>query len=325
MYILTFLINFVYYLLAYFALLIALIFIGLKIYSTLTKRKCTSNAKLHGKVALITGGNSGIGLETARDLARRGAAVIIASRDVNKSSRAVADIIETTGNENVSQMHLDLAKFSSVRKFAAEFDKLYDRLDILVNNAGCAGLKHSVTEDGIDIVMQINYFGPFLLTNLLKTKLIASKPSRIVIVSSKAHQYAKFDIEDIKGLSKIHYFTRYGNSKLCNILWTKALAKNLPLGVTANSLHPGVVQTDIFNRLPPIIRKVTLFLIGAIFKSAEEGAQTAIHLAVAEEVEDKTGGYYCECVKASADESDLAKDEDLVDKVWAKSLLITNS
>ncbi|KOB71288.1 Retinol dehydrogenase 11, partial [Operophtera brumata] len=283
------------------------------VYSILTKGRCKSSAKLHGKVALITGGNSGIGLETARDLARRGATVIVASRDEEKSSKAVSDIIKTTGNKNVEHKFLDLAKFSSVRKFAEDFEKSFDRLDILVNNAGCAGLKHRITEDGINIVMQINYFGPFLLTNLLKKKLIASKPSRIVVVSSKAHQYAKFDIEDIKGLNEIHYFANYSNSKLCNVLWAKALSNDLPDGVTANALHPGVVKTDIFNRIPPLLRKVVLFLIGAIFKSAEEGAQTSIQLAVAEELENKTGGYYSECVRTA--ESDLAMEQELIEKI----------
>lgn len=321
MYLITIFFKFLYYLIG----TVVVILSGLKVYSIYTKGECKSKAKLHGKVALITGGNAGIGLETARDLARRGATVIIASRDEEKSSRAVSDIIKTTGNKNVEQRFLDLAKFSSVRKFAEDFEKSFDRLDILVNNAGCAGLKHRITEDGIDIVMQINYFGPFLLTNLLKKKLIASKPSRIIIVSSKAHQLAKFDIEDIKGLNEIHYFTNYGNSKLCNVLWAKALAKELPDGVTANALHPGLVKTEIFNRMYPVLRGIVLFLIGAIFKSAEEGAQTSIQLAVAEELENKTGGYYSECVRASSAESDLAKDQELIEKVWSKSLIITNS
>lgn len=321
--ILTTIFYFLYYLITYFIVTIIVFLLGCKIYSTFTKRRCLSDAKLHGKIALVTGGNSGIGLETARDLARRGATVIIASRNEEKSSKAIADIIRTTGNKNVEQRYLDLAKFSNIREFADDFSRTFDRLDILVNNAGCAGLKPRVTEDGIDIVMQINYFGPFLLTNLLKQKLIASKPSRIIIVSSKAHEYAKFDIEDIKGLKQMHYITKYSNSKLCNVIWAKALAKNLPSGVTANALHPGVVKTDIFNRLPPTPRKITLYLIGASFKTAEEGAQTSIELAVAEKLENTTGGYYCECMEAS--ESALANDEDLIDKVWAKSLLITNS
>lgn len=298
---------------------------GFKIVTFFTKTWCKSDAKLHGKVVLITGGNSGLGYETAKDLARRGATIIIASRNEAKSAKAVKKIIELTGNRNVEHRHLDLAKFDSVRTFAEDFNRSFKRLDILVNNAGCAGLKHNVTKDGISVVMQINYFGPFLLTNLLKDKLIASKPSRIVIVSSLAHQVAKLDLEDLIGLNEYHYFTTYNNTKLCNILWAKALAKKLPVGVTANALHPGIVQTDIFNKIPPLLREIVIYLIGAVFKTAEEGAQTIIHLAVSEEVEGKTGGYYSECARSTITESDAARDEKLIDTVWEKSLQITKS
>ncbi|CAK1543592.1 unnamed protein product [Leptosia nina] len=153
-----------------------LLIIGCRIYFQPIKEVCNCETKLHGKVALVTGGNSGIGKETARDLARRGARVIIASRDNKKSEAAVNDIIYTTGNANVLYRHLDLAKVESIRQFAEDF-KDEDRLDILVNNSGVGGLKNKCNERNIDVIMQINYFGPVLLTNLLLDKLKKSAPS----------------------------------------------------------------------------------------------------------------------------------------------------
>lgn len=310
-------------LILYLTLLLVILIMGLKLWLQPYKGVCKCSAQLKGRVALVTGGNSGLGLETARMLANRGATVVIASRDAKKSQDAVADIISTTGNPRIDYKHLDLAKFSSIRKFVADFNQTFDRLDILVNNAGCAGLRPSPTEDGIEKVMQINYLGAFLLTNLLLDKLKASKPSRIVNVSSLAHIFAKFDPDDVAGLKTKGYFTRYANSKLCQVLWTKALARRLPDGVTANVLHPGVVKTEIFNRLPPRALTLVEGLISLLFKTAREGAQTSVHLCVAPELEHATGGYYDECRPGK--ESKLAKDDKLIEKVWINSELLTQS
>ncbi|XP_037976531.2 retinol dehydrogenase 12 [Plutella xylostella] len=299
-------------------LLVALI-LGYRFFYEPVKGVCVCKRDLKGRTVVVTGGNSGIGLETARDLAKRGAKVIIACRDVKKSEDAVTDIINSTQNSKVKFKQLDLSKFESIRRFAKDFNETEERLDILVNNAGCAGVKKKPTEDGIDTVMQVNYFGPFLLTNLLLDKLKASSPSRIVIVSSYAHVMARLNVEDLKGLKTKGYWTRYANSKLCNVLWAKALAKHLTNGVTANVLHPGVVKTDIFKRLPDVYRDIVLKIITLVFKTAKEGAQTTIHLCVAPELVNATGGYYRDCKPEKV--SSVVTDE-LVDKVWKESLKI---
>lgn len=286
------------------------------------KGVCKCDVNLKGRVVLITGGNSGIGLETARALARRGARVIIASRDTSKSQRAVEDIISTTGNRTVEYRHLDLSKFSNVRQFAEEFNRTVDRLDILVNNAGAAGVKQRLSTDGIDLVMQINYLSAFLLTNLLLNKLIASKPSRIVIVTSYGHKLANFDPNDLAGVNSRGYWTKYANSKLCQVLWTKGLAQRLPAGVTVNCLHPGIVRTNIMQRTPDRWRKILNFVAEVGFKTPSEGAQTSLHLSVAPELEYATGGYYSDC--ALAKESKLARDKLLVERVWNDSIMLTN-
>ncbi|XP_060807427.1 retinol dehydrogenase 12-like [Amyelois transitella] len=323
--------SFLSKILLYVALTATIIVIVLKLWLEPTKGVCRCKTKLKGKVALVTGGNSGIGLETARDLARRGARVIIASSNDEKSKLAVKDIIATTGNINVEYRHLDLSKFRSVTKFAEDFKKTVNRLDVLVNNAGFAGAE-TITEDGMNVVMQINYLGPFLLTSLLIDKLIESRPSRIVIVTSCAHQVSYFDPEDLPGLKDLFcsvkikgydvifkdnatMWFRYANSKLCDVLWTKALSKRLPSGVTVNCLHPGVVYTNIFNNVHPVIRIPVLAMIKyAFFKNAEEGAQTTIHLCVSSDVENVSGEYFSDCKVSQM--SRKASDNNLVDKVW---------
>lgn len=303
-------------------LLLATLAICVRLWVEPVKGLCKCDARLTGRVALVTGGNSGIGLETARALAHRGARVIIAARDAAKSQRAIEDIISTSGNKAVEHRHLDLSKFSNVRRFADEFNRTVDRLDILVNNAGAAGVKQRLTADGIDLVMQVNYMSAFLLTNLLLEKLAASKPSRIVIVTSYGHKLANFDPEDLAGVKSRGYWTKYANSKLCQVLWTKALARRLPAGVTVNCLHPGIVRTNIFDKFPNTLRKLVLSVIEVLFKTPHEGAQTSLHLCVAPELEHATGGYYSDCARAQ--ESKLARDERLVERVWNDSVTFTN-
>ncbi|KAH9629075.1 hypothetical protein HF086_008524 [Spodoptera exigua] len=315
----------VYLYIALFLLLLLALLI-FKVVLEPVKGVCKSNARLDGKVALVTGGNQGIGLETARELAARGARVIIACRGAEMSAEAIQDIVATTGNEQVEYMHLDLSRFSSVRKFAADFNNKYDRLDILVNNAGCSGMKPKYTEDGIDLVMQVNYFGPFLLTKLLTEKLIASKPSRIVIVSSILHYFGKINVDSLDkiiGHSIKSMFLNYSNSKLCGVLWAKALAKKLPEEISVNSLHPGLVRTNIFNKLPSWFRKVFTFLCDLLnFKTPKEGAQTVVHLCVAEEVQNVRGKYFVECCEAKYRQE--ADNEDFVERVWNKSVEVTS-
>ncbi|CAG9796052.1 unnamed protein product [Diatraea saccharalis] len=307
----------------YSVVVIIIAIFGTRLWVEPFKAVCKCKTSLKGKVALVTGGNAGIGLETARGLAKRGAKVIIASRDEEKSKEAVADIIKTTGNSNVEYRRLDLSKFWSIRKFTDDFNKAFDRLDILVNNAGAGGLAESLNEYGIDRVTQINYVGPFLLTNLLLKKLIHSKPSRIVIVSSYANNLHSFDIKDLVGKRKIGIWKKYCNTKVCNIMWAKALAKRLPEGVTANSLHPGIVKTDIFIRLTKYLKIILTWVIGAFFKTPEEGAQTSIHLCVAPELAEVTGKYFSDC--KLSDPAKITTNDQLVDQLWEETMLLVEN
>jgi len=293
----------------------------LKIYITVTTGLCQSTDRLKEKTVIITGASAGIGKETALDLAQRGARIILGCRNVKKAASVRDEIIRRSGNKNVVVRELDLASLSSVRKFASGILKHESRLDILINNAGCAGMEKMLTEDGLEYQMQTNHFSHFLLTNLLLGLLKQTAPSRVINVSSLAHTFInKLDFSNLN--SEISYDSSqvYSNSKLCQILFSRYLA---PLiikdGVTINCLHPGVVYTDIIQSfVHPILRiwvyKPIDFVSRQLFKTAKEGAQTSIHLAVAKAVETTTGEYFSDCKVAKT--SKLAQDDALAKKLW---------
>ncbi|XP_063544336.1 retinol dehydrogenase 11-like [Cydia strobilella] len=287
-----------------------------KVYNKMTSGKCTCKTKLNNKVVIVTGANTGIGFETAKDLARREAKVILACRDQVKGIRARDDIIKATGNHNVVYKQLDLASFKSVRTFASQILETETHVHILIHNAGTGKLDNSLTEDDLPVEMQINHFGPFLLTKLLVPMIKTSSPSRIINVSSLLHRYGTIDLDNIHKPAKswLQHSRVYSNSKLANVLFTKRLSRDLlGTGVTVNCLHPGAVSTDIFRHQPALSR----FLISLVFKTPEEGAQTTIHLAVSPGLCDVTGKYFSDCVETAS--SCRSEDNELSDKLWELS------
>src|SRR5713226_8121955 len=197
-----------------------------------------SVSSMNGKVCLVTGGNSGIGKETALGLATLGATVVIVSRDRGKGEAAVSDIRRKSGSQNVNLIVADLSSIDVVRQLAQEFRSKYDKIHVLVNNAGIFLPKRVTTADGLEATFATNHLGHFLLTNLLH----ANAPSRILNITSDAHKGAEIDFEDLMGEKKFSGFKAYGQSKLANVLFTYELARRLEgTGVTVNCLHPGVV------------------------------------------------------------------------------------
>lgn len=198
---------------------------------------------MQGKVCLITGGTNGIGKSTAHELARMGATVVIVGRDAQKTSRVVEEIRQASGNNSVDSLLADLSSRQEVRRLANEFESKYPRLHVLLNNAGGVFMRRQLSVDGIETTFALNHLAPFLLTNLLLERLIASAPARIVNVSSGAHTSGKIEFDNLQG--ERDYGPRaYGNSKLATILFTMELARRLEgTGVTANALHPGFVST----------------------------------------------------------------------------------
>lgn len=290
-----------------------------KVYQKLTTGVCRSSAHMVGKVVIVTGGNSGIGLETAKDLACRGARVIIACRSVNLAEVAKEEIVTFSGNNDVHCRQLDLSSLRSVREFCNQIIKTEKRLDVLINNAGAGGLGNHKTEDGLHVGMQVNYFAPFLLTCLLLPLLKSSAPSRIINVSSMIHKYGEMDFENLNMEKYWSDYLVYANSKLFLNLMTVELNQRLKgSNVTVNSLHPGVAATNILRNIPSaLIRNVVNKSIGFIFQNAWEAAQTTIYLSVSPEVRDVSGKYFSDCREKKP--SKLSQDPEISKKLFAES------
>ena len=199
---------------------------------------------LKGRVCMVTGANSGIGFVTAREIANKGATVILVCRDKGKGAIALEEIKKATGNQNTELMIADLASLDSVRKLANDFSADHQNLHILINNAGLIIGKRSVTMDGFETTFEVNYLSHFLLTNLLLSIIIKSAPSRIVNVTSDAHYSGKMDFEDLQGEKNYGAMKSYCQSKLAQVLFTHELSKKLGgTGVSVNCVHPGAVRT----------------------------------------------------------------------------------
>ncbi len=279
---------------------------------------------MEGKVVLLTGGNSGLGKATALSLASMGADLTIVCRDPGRGDRARREIAEKSGNASVSLLVADLLLLKEVRRAASEFRSSHARLDVLINNAGSNFPGYAETEDGLERTMALNYFAPFLLTNLLLDSLEKSAPSRIVNVSSAAHYGARIDPDDINGGGKTGMggAGAYARSKLALILFTNELARRLQgRGVTVNCLHPGVVRTHIWAHsgvFSPLARVASLFML-----SPEEGAKTQIYLASSAEVEGVTGKYFEKCEPKRS--SEASYDDAIARKLWEVSARITGT
>ncbi|XP_029844900.2 retinol dehydrogenase 12 [Ixodes scapularis] len=300
--------------------LAALLF-GIFAYNRLTLGRCKSKNRMDGKTVVITGANTGIGYETAKELASRGARVILGCRNAQKAEAAVNQLVADTRNSNISWKLLDTSSMESVRAFAMEVLKATDSIHVLINNAGIAGPKERcVTEEGLEVTFATNYLGHFLLTNLLLPVLKSSSPSRIISLSSVAYMFGNIDFADLQSMSgKFVTGKVYSNSKLATVLFTTELARRLDgTGVTANVLHPGVVNTPLSRSLMKVGEPV-FSILSTIFgvKSLVEGAQTSIHLAVADEVSDVSGAYFVDCKPKAL--SGRGRDPMAATKLWEAS------
>lgn len=278
----------------------------------------SSDERLDGKVVVITGANTGIGKETAIDLAKRGAEkIIIACRDMEKANAAVKDIIESSGNKNVVCMKLDLSDSKSIREFAEAVNKDEPKLNILINNAGVMVCPYGKTADGFEMQIGVNHLGHFLLTYFLLDLIKKSAPARIINVSSMAHSWGSINLEDLN--SEKHYDKNkaYAQSKLANVLFTHSLAKRIEgTGVTTYSLHPGVVQTELWRHLNGF-QQFVMKVISPFTKNSVQGAQTTIYCAVEPSLEKENGRYYSDCAAANC--SAAAKDDNVAEQLWELS------
>jgi NAD(P)-dependent dehydrogenase (short-subunit alcohol dehydrogenase family) len=266
-----------------------------------------------GKVAIVTGANTGIGKETARGLAASGATVVLAVRDVAKGAAARDDIVRTTGNDRVSLMPLDLGDAASIRSFAADFRQSHRRLDVLVNNAGVTLRDRTTTKDGFETTFGVNHLGTAALTLKLLDLLKQSAPSRVVVLSSDLHYRGQMAWDDLQFEERpFSGLAAYCQSKLANVLFTKALSRRLAgTGVTANAVHPGVVATELTRAYPrALVALWQLFLL-----TPEQGARCSLHVASSPELDGVTGEYFEKSrVKRAAR---AACDGNAQEKLWA--------
>jgi NAD(P)-dependent dehydrogenase (short-subunit alcohol dehydrogenase family) len=269
------------------------------------------------KAAVVTGANSGIGLETARGLARAGYRVVLLCRNADRAEAAKADIDASVRGASTEIVLGDLGSLASVRAAAAEIQGRLDRLDVLVNNAGITLRKREVTADGHEAMWATNHLGPFLLTNLLLPLLQASAPARVVNVASDAHKWGRIHFDDLEATRGygLMSFPRYGETKLMNMLFTLELARRLEgTGVTVNCVHPGAVATNI-GAPPKLIARITR----VILKSPEEGARASLKVALDPELATISGSYFNARKNIDGKRAKRARDAALAARLWAVS------
>ncbi|XP_060902073.1 dehydrogenase/reductase SDR family member 13-like [Labrus mixtus] len=286
-------------------------------------KKFTSTVKLHGKTAIVTGSNTGIGKETAIELAKRGARVVLACRSKQRGEAALEDIKKESGSNQVVFMQLDLGSLKSVRSFAETFLKSESRLDLLINNAGI--YMQGRTEDGFGMMFGVNHIGHFLLTNLLLECLKASGPSRVVNLSSVAHNFGSVDFDCLNkhkalglGTSFMQVLQVYSDSKLCNALFNHELAKRLQgTKVTCYSLHPGAINSELARNAGSLTHLIMKPITTFFFKNTVQGAQTTLHCALQEGIEHLSGRYFSNCTVREVYAK--AKDDAASKKLWELS------
>jgi retinol dehydrogenase-12 len=274
---------------------------------------------IEGKQVLLTGASRGIGHATALALAKAGANLSLLVRDRAAGEKVIEQIRAASPNVRVDLFVADLSSQKDIRRAAAEYRQKHDRLDVLLNNAGAIYTDRETTVDGYERTFATNHLGYFLLTELLVDLVKKSAPARIVNVASEAHRGQRLDFEDLM-FDKRPYraFGAYGSSKLANILFTRELSKRLDgSGVTANSLHPGVIASGFGKNNKGVFGWVMRNVAGPFLGSAESGARTSVYLAASPEVDGKTGLYFKNSREATP--TAAARDAEAAARLWKVS------
>jgi len=271
------------------------------------------------RTAVVTGANSGIGLETARGIAAAGFRTVLLCRNPERAEAARADIAATVPGAELDVVLADIGVQADVRRVAADIESRCDRLDLLVNNAGVILRKKANGTEGIDASLAINHLGPFLLTNLLLPLLQRSAPSRIVTVSSESQKHAPLHLDDLqrerRGYGPLG-MPRYAETKLMNVLFTRELARRLEgTGVVANCVHPGRVITNIGGNPPAWVVSAAR----KVFAMPAEGAATSLAAALDPAFATVSGSYFSKGRPADDDLGPLARRDDLARELWERS------
>lgn len=276
-----------------------------------------NSMNLKKKVCIVTGSSSGIGKQTALELAKRGATVILICRNRSKGEQAQKYIIDESNNKNVDLIIADLSSLSDVKEAATTFKNKYNQLHILINNAGGVNAQNNITSEGIEYTFATNYLGPLLLTELLIDLLKSSAPSRIINVSSAAHVGGTINFDDLNNEKKYQPMPAYTQSKLAQIYYTYSLSNRLKgTNVTVNALHPGNVRSNFNNGLKGsnLMYYINSILYSLIGISTEQGAKNTVYVATASDLESTSGKYFSN--KKQIKSSKKSYDSNIGDQLW---------
>jgi NAD(P)-dependent dehydrogenase (short-subunit alcohol dehydrogenase family) len=279
------------------------------------------NMELAGKTFVITGATSGIGLETALRLAERGARLALVGRDRRRGEAALAAVRQRASGCDIQIHYADLMRLGEVRRLAFDLLSALPRIDVLLNNAGAIFRERQETADGLERTFALNHMAYFLLTDLLRDRLVESAPARVVNVASEAHRGARLDFADLQNARNYTGWSAYRRSKLANILFTRQLARRLEgTGVTANCLHPGFVASRFGDETGGLFRLGLSWAKSLFAISPEQGARTSVHVATAPEPGITSGRYYVKSKPATP--SPAALDDVAAVRLWDESARI---
>jgi retinol dehydrogenase 12 len=272
---------------------------------------------MQGKVVVITGGTSGIGQVAAEKLAALGARIVLVARSKSRGEATLARLLEVAPAEEHRIHYGDVSRLADLNRLSAEIRSAEPRIDVLINNAGAMFGQRQVTEDGWELTFATNHMSYFVLTQGLREQLVAAGAARVINTSSHAHYRAKMDLDDLQFQHDYTGFPAYCRSKLCNVLFTRVLARQLAgTGVTVNSLHPGFVNTRFGDHsggwFARVLGAMKIFAI-----SPEKGAETIIYLASSDEVAKTTGLYFYKC--KAVEPSKLAQDDAAAERLWRET------
>ncbi len=270
------------------------------------------------KTVLITGGNAGIGLATATEIALNGAKVILACRNQKKAAQARQSILAVKSDADVQIYSLDLSSFANIRKFAAQFMADNSSLDVLINNAGIMPSIQQFTEDGFEMQFGVNYLGHFLLTHLLIPALKNVPEARVIHLSSIMHNLSGLNFDSFRGRKRYFVISAYAQSKLANLLFSYEMSRRLPPSITSNALHPGGVDSEIYRDLPkPIYWVMKPFLI-----TAQRSTLLIKNMAFADEWRGVTGQF--KSAHGPLPVSHAAKNTELKRRLYEESCRLAN-
>ena len=277
---------------------------------------------MDGKVVVITGGTSGVGKETARELARQGATVTILGRDFDKGLATVAELKATAIHPaRLSFLSCDLARLDDVRSVAGTLHERHEQIDVLICNAGLISRRRRETVDGFEETIAVNHLAHFLLTGLLLDLIAKAPQGRIVVVSSDAHRIGRIRRDDPQRRKGFRSFGAYAASKLANLYFAFELARRLEhTPITVNALHPVAVASNFGRSYGPLAR-LSMQLLRPFFITSAKGAETPVYLATAPNLAAVTGRYFY--LKRQHPVARRAHDRDAADWLWRASETLT--